>query len=463
VIENTMSVEGATLTQGSVGNHLIRQTLPMVFGVLAIMSVGLVDAYYIGLLGDAPLTAVSFIFPVIMALSSLGIGVIAGIASVVSRALGGGSRIRAQSLAGFGLVVAILFGLLIATLLYFFKISLFQLMNASPELIVLIDAYMTPFALGFPVLLVTMAGNGTLRGQGMAGKASLILLTLALSNWILDPILIHGIGTIEGLGTFEGFGIEGAAYATISGWCIGAFVSLVLVQRSPLRLSLTSLKEAHPTTDLKALFKVGGPAALSNSVNPMGLSILTAMLAQYGDAAVAGFGAGGRLQSLAIVPLLALSSSIGAIVGQNWGAGYGDRARRALWLSLGFCLVYGLVAGTLLSWWSEPLAHIFTEDTDTIDAISSYLVISVWGYAGFGALIVVNGALNAMDRANFALMQSVLRVTVFMIPVAWGLGFWLDARSIYAGELIANLLGGVVAVLLGRALLDDRWLRHPSA
>jgi putative MATE family efflux protein len=447
-----MSVEGATLTQGSVGNHLIRQTLPMVFGVLAIMSVGLVDAYYIGLLGDAPLTAVSFIFPVIMALSSLGIGVIAGIASVVSRALGSGSQVRAQSLAGFGLVVALLFGLLIAALLYFFKIPLFQLMNASPELLLLIDAYMTPFALGFPVLLITMAGNGTLRGQGMAGKASLILLTLAASNWILDPILIHG------LGAFDGFGIQGAAYATVSGWALGALVSLLLVQRSPLRLSLTSLKEAHPATDLKALFKVGGPAALSNSVNPMGLSILTAMLAQYGDAAVAGFGAGGRLQSLAIVPLLALSSSIGAIVGQNWGAGYGDRARRALWLSLGFCLVYGLVAGGLLSWWREPLAHIFTDDPEVIGAISSYLLISVWGYAGFGALIVVNGALNAMDRANFALVQSALRVTVFMIPVAWGLGFWLDARSIYSGELIANLLGGIVAVLLGRALLDDRWL-----
>ena len=447
-----MSVEGAVLTQGSVGRHLIRQTLPMVFGVLAIMSVGLVDAYFIGLLGDDPLTAVSFIFPVIMALSSLGIGVIAGIASVVSRALGSGNQVRAQSLAGFGLVVALLFGVLIATLLYFFKIPLFQLMNASPELLLLIDAYMTPFALGFPVLLITMAGNGTLRGQGMAGKASLILLTLAVSNWILDPILIHG------LGAFDGFGIQGAAYATVSGWALGALVSLLLVQRSPLRLSLTSLKEAHPATDLKALFKVGGPAALSNSVNPMGLSILTAMLAQYGDAAVAGFGAGGRLQSLAIVPLLALSSSIGAIVGQNWGAGYGDRARRALWLSLGFCLVYGLVAGGLLSWWREPLAHIFTDDPEVIGAISSYLLISVWGYAGFGALIVVNGALNAMDRANFALVQSALRVTVFMIPVAWGLGFWLDARSIYSGELIANLLGGIVAVLLGRALLDDRWL-----
>jgi Na+-driven multidrug efflux pump len=186
-------------------------------------------------------------------------------------------------------------------------------------------------------------------------------------------------------------------------------------------------------------------------------------LAQYGDAAVAGFGAGGRLQSLAIVPLLALSSSIGAIVGQNWGAGYGGRARKALWLALGFCLIYGLVAGALLSYWREPLASIFTDDPEIIGALSSYLLISVWGYAGFGALIVVNGALNAMDRANFALIQSALRVTVFMIPVAWGLGFWLDARSIYSGELIANLLGGVVAVLLGRALLDDRWFKNTSS
>ncbi|MDF1762373.1 MAG: MATE family efflux transporter [Oleibacter sp.] len=446
-----MSVEGAALTHGSVGGHLFRQTLPMVGGIFAIMSVGLIDAYYIGLLGDQPLTAVSFIFPVIIALSSLGVGVIAGIASVVSRALGKGDNVRAQSLAGFGLILATIFGVFVSTLLLWSKSSLFELMNASANLLPLIDAYMTPFALGFPLLLINMAGNGTLRGQGLAGKASLILVAMAVTNWILDPLLIHGVGS------FEGYGIRGAAYATIVGWAVASIVSLIFVQRSQLKLSLTSLKAAKPLSDVKSLLSVGGPAAFSNSVNPMGLSILTAFLAQYGDAAVAGFGAGGRLQSFAVVPLLALSSSIGGIVGQNWGAGYADRARSALWLALAFCVFYGVVAGIVLCVWRESLAGLFTDSPEIIAALSAYLVISVWGYAGYGALIVVNGALNAIDRASVALLQSIVRVALFMIPLAWGFGFLLQAHSVYWGELLANILGGVLALIIGRAMLADRF------
>ncbi|MEK9713577.1 MAG: MATE family efflux transporter [Thalassolituus sp.] len=447
-----MAVEGAVLTSGSVGRHLFQQTLPMVVGILALMSVGLLDAYFIGNLGKDPLTAVSFIFPVVFALSSLGVGVIAAIASVVSRALGAGQKHRAQSLVALGVVAAGLFGLVISILLYLFKRPLFELMNASPDLLPLIDSYMTPFAFGFPMLLINMAGNGALRAQGRAGKASMILMMMALVNLILDPLLITGVGI------FEGFGIQGAAYATIVGWTLASVLALVLIARSPVGLHFARLKEAHPGEDLKALLRVGGPAAISNSVNPLGLSIMTAMLAKYGDAAVAGFGAGGRLQALAVVPLLALSSSIGGIVGQNWGAGYGDRARRALGFALLFCLGYSLVAGVLLVIWREPLASIFTDSPEVIEALSSYLLISVWGYAGFGAIIVVNGAFNAIDRAYWALGQSVVRVALIMIPVAIGLSMVLESRSIYAAELIANLVGGIGAVILGRALLDDRWL-----
>ncbi len=449
-----MSVEGAALTRGSVGRHLFQQTMPMVVGILAIMSVGLVDAYFIGQLGDDPLTAVSFIFPVIIALSSLGVGVIAAIASVVSRALGAGATERARSLVALGVVAATVFGVVITLLLLLFRRPLFELMNASPDLLPLIDSYMLPFAFGFPMLLINMAGNGALRAQGMAGKASVLLIVMALANLILDPLLITGAGL------FEGFGMQGAAYATSLGWTLAAVLALVFTSRSRVGLSLTALKNAHPKHDLGALVRVGAPAAISNSVNPVGLSVLTAMVAQYGDAAVAAFGAGGRLQSLATVPLLALSSSIGGIVGQNWGAGYGDRARRALWLSLAFCLVYGLVAGTLMVCWRESLAGIFTDDRIIIDSMSTYLIISVWGYAGFGALIVVNGALNATDRANYALLQSVARVVLFMVPVAWGLGYLLEERSVFAAELAANLLGGIVAVIVGRTLLDDRWLNR---
>ena len=185
-----MSVEGARLTHGSVGRHLFQQTLPMVVGILAILSVGLIDAYFIGQLGKDPLTAVSFIFPVIFALSSLGVGVIAAIASVVSRTLGAGQHERAQSLVVLGLVAATAFGIIITGLLLIFRIPLFELMNAPANLLPMIDGYMVPFALGFPLLLISMGANGALRAQGMAGKASIILMTLALTNWILDPLLI---------------------------------------------------------------------------------------------------------------------------------------------------------------------------------------------------------------------------------------------------------------------------------
>lgn len=447
-----MSVEGAILTRGSVGRHLVKQTLPMVVGILALMSVGLLDAYFIGNLGKDPLTAVSFIFPVVFALSSLGVGVIAAIASVVSRALGSGQMHRAQSLVALGIVAAGVFGIAIAILLLLFKRPLFEVMNASSDLLPLIDSYMTPFAFAFPVLLINMGGNGALRAQGMAGKASLILMVMALVNLILDPILIAGIGS------FEGYGVQGAVYATIAGWTLSSALALVLIARSPVGLHFARLREAHPGEDLRALIRVGAPAAVSNSVNPLGLSIMTALLAKYGDAAVAGFGAGGRLQALAVVPLLALSSSIGGIVGQNWGAGYGDRARRALWMAIGFCVVYSVSAGVLMVAWRESLASVFTDSPLVIEAISTYLLISVWGYAGFGALIVVNGAFNAIDRAYWALGQSIIRVALIMIPVAVGLSMILESRSIYAAELIANLVGGLIAIVLGRFLLDDRWL-----
>ena len=73
-------------------------------------------------------------------------------------------------------------------------------------------------------------------------------------------------------------------------------------------------------------------------------------------------------------------------------------------------------------------------------------------------VIVVNGAMNAIDRANWALGQSLFRVFAVMIPVAWGLSTVLEMRSVYVGELLANLVGGVVAVLLGRMMLADRFV-----
>lgn len=426
----------AKLTSGSIRGHLVSQTIPMVVGVAAMMSVGLVDAYFIGQLGSAELAAVGFIFPISIAIASLGVGVMVGINSVIARALGEGDRERAERRANFGAMFALASGMVLGLLLYAILDPLFRLMQAPTELMPLIRTYMAPYALGMPLLLLQMGLNGILRGQGEAKATSIISLTFAIANWILDPLLISGAFG------FDGHGVAGAAWATLIGWGLATFMGLWLIERSALRIHPSLIRQCRMGESARAILSVAGPAAFSNAINPIGLSVLTALLASEGQAAVAGFGAAGRLQSFAVVPLLALSGSIGAIVGQNWGAGRPDRSRAAMRDAAIFCLGYGLLVAVLLFALGDRFARFFTEDPAVVAEFVRYLEISAWGYAGFGLLIVANGALNAVDKARFSLGQSFARVFCIMLPFAWALRPVWGAEAIYAAELAANLIGG---------------------
>ncbi|UIP06669.1 MATE family efflux transporter [Erythrobacter sp. SDW2] len=444
--------ENAKLTRGSIPGHLVSQTLPGIIGVAAMMSIGIVDAYYIGQLGSTELAAVSFIFPINVALASLGVGVMVGISSVVARALGEGDTAKAAQRANFGIAMAIAFGAVIGCALYAVHEPLFRLMNAGDEHLPLIEAYILPYALGFPLLVANMAMSGALRGQGEASRTSAINITYAVVNWVLNPILVTGTGN------FEGFGIAGSAYATLTGWVVGMMVALRLMRGTLLPVDFSLLRETPPLDPLRSILRVAGPAALSNAINPIGLSVLTALVATESANAVAGFGAAARVQSFALVPLLALSGSIGGIVGQNWGAGQYDRARQAALYAGLFCIGWGLATATVLILAGSWLGQVFSDDPAVVGEFGRYLSIAAWGYAGFGVLIVGNGALNAIDRSSFALMQSCARVFLVMLPLAWFLrGSW-GADAIYAAELAANLFGGIVA-----SLVVWRLLRAPMA
>ena len=439
--------EAAKLTRGSIRGHLVSQTLPTIIGVAAIMSIGLVDSYYIGQLGSDQLAAIAFVFPIAMAMGSLGVGVMVGINSIVARALGEGDQDKAARRANLGFAVAIAFGIVAGLLIFALIDPLFALLQAPENLRPIIATYMRPFALGFPLQLAIMGINGMLRGQGEARKTSYVAITYAAGNWILDPILITGAFG------FSGFGIVGAAYASLLGWGMGIVMGLVLIRRTALPLNPRLLLEGNLREPMTAMMRTAAPAAFSNSINPIGLSVLTALIASHGPEAIAGFGAAGRVQSFALVPLLALSGSIGAIVGQNWGANRKDRSREAILYAGIFCIAYGLVTACVLAfggWW---FADLFTDDPAVMAQFVAYLQIAAWGYAGFGLLIVANGALNAIDKASFALAQSGGRVFLIMLPAAWLLQPQIGANGIYSAELIANLLGGLVAAVIVWKLL----------
>jgi putative MATE family efflux protein len=441
---NAPAPTAAKLVSGSIPRHLVSQTLPAIIGVAAIMSIGIVDAYFIGQLGSDALAAISFIFPISVASTSLGVGVMVGINSVVARALGEGDSDKAARRANFGIVFAALCGIVMGLSLWLAIDPIFTAMNAPAHLMPLIRAYMTPYACSFPLSLVIMGFNGVLRGQGEARRTSTVSITYAAANWVLNPLLITG-----GFG-FAGFGIAGSAYATGIGWAIGVLTAAALLRSTTLPFNLALLRDCDLAEQARAIIRVGLPAAFSNAINPLGLAVLTSLVALEGEAAVAGFGAAGRLQSFVIVPLLALSGAIGGIVGQNWGAGRFDRAREAALWAAGFCVGWGLLVAIAMMAAGESFAQVFTDDPAVIAEFARYLEIAAWGYAGFGLLIVGNGIMNAVDKAAFALVQSVVRVFLVMLPVALILQPGMGSSAIYTAELAANVFGAMSAVLLVR-------------
>jgi putative MATE family efflux protein len=453
---NAPAPTAAKLVSGSIPRHLVQQTLPAIIGVAAIMSIGIVDAYFIGQLGSDALAAISFIFPVAVASTSLGVGVMVGINSVVARALGEGDHDKAARRANFGIVFAVVCGLAMGLALWLLIDPIFTAMNAPAHLMPLIRAYMAPYACGFPLSLTIMGFNGVLRGQGEAKRTSTVSIAYAAANWVLNPILITGAFG------FEGFGIAGSAYATAIGWAIGVLTAMALLRGTPLPLNLALLRHCSLIDPAKAIIRVGLPAAFSNAINPLGLSILTALVALEGEAAVAGFGAAGRLQSFVIVPLLALSGAIGGIVGQNWGAREYGRAREAALYAAGFCVVWGLMIAIAMMVAGESFARVFTDEPQVIAEFARYLEIAAWGYAGFGLLIVGNGVMNAVDKAGYALGQSVARVFLVMLPVALVLRADMGSAAIYLAELAANLFGALSAVVLVRYVLTQRRPDHTA-
>ena len=202
--------------------------------------------------------------------------------------------------------------------------------------------------------------------------------------------------------------------------------------------------------NMRKILKVGVPASLSNAINPAGMALVTAAVATVGDAAVAGFGAAGRIQSILLVPLMALSSGIGPVVGQNWGAEKTGRARTATALSFGFCVAYGALIGVVLLIFATPIAGLLAAGEVDLQFAAQYLRIVGLSMFGYGMVVVANAAMNARDKALWSMTLSLGRIFVIYLPLAWvgvlTFGYW----GIVIAALLANVLGGVGALYATR-------------
>ncbi len=450
----------ARLTQGSVGRHLVDMTVPMLLGITTMMAQSFIDTWFLGHVGDRALAAYGFGFPILMIVTSVAIGLGAGTSSVVARAIGAENHRRARRLVTDSLILSFLVTALVAVVGIVTIEPLFRLLGAPEDMIPMIRSFMIILYAGVPFIVVGMVGMASMRATGDTRIPSKLMIAGAVLNVLLDPIFIFGYGVIPEMG------LDGAATAALLARGI-IFIGAIYLLLGKLKMVSFEKPDAGELGRSWAdILHVGLPAAGTNAIVPMGLAIVTAMIARYGPDAVAGFGVASRIESLVLVIYYAMSSIIGPFVGQNLAAGKEDRIQLALRLCAGFCIVSGIVIAAGLALLSDVLPGLFSSNDDVTSITRLFLLIAPISYGAYGIVMVVNAAFNGLGNPMPGVVISVTRIVALYVPLA-ALGMMLyGAAGIFAAYAVANALSGVLGYFWARSnahRLCELSARQPAA
>jgi putative MATE family efflux protein len=431
------------LTQGDVSRRLTAMTLPMIGGILSIMSMNIVDTFYVAQLGTPPLAAMSFTIPVVSVLLSLAFGVGIGASSVIARAIGARETERVKSYTTQSIFIALCIAALFALAGHQSMDWLFPVLGAPSELMPLIKEFMNIWFLGSFVVVIPMVGNSALRAAGNTRIPGLIMFAVALTNVVLDPILIFGW---LGAPRME---LAGAALSTVIAYAVAVVLGLYYLG---IRLRMFSWQACRHNvwSSWRAILRISIPAVGTNLIAPLSTAITTGLVAAYNAEAVAGLGVATRIEALFLVLIMGLSSIIGPFVGQNWGARRRDRVALALRHSFRFCLLWGALTTLMLWFVAEPVIRLFSDDAQVISAARTYLHLVPFSYFFLGVIMVSSAAANGMGDPRPSLLMSFLRLLGLYLPLALLLPRWLGISGVYLAISLANVLVGLGALRWSR-------------
>ncbi|MBX2834960.1 MAG: MATE family efflux transporter [Micavibrio sp.] len=442
--EPTYNSSKGDLTNGPIRKHLVRLTLPMIWGLFAVIFVQLADVYFISVWGDTDtLAGISFTFPVTMLISHLVFGFNIAMSSVVARLIGEKRYDDMRRIVLHGTVTGFIVTVIVAAVTYVHLEHIFYAMGADEVTYPVIKEYMPLWLVAVCVLALTKV-NSAMRAGGDTVTPALVMSVIALVNLALDPLLVFG------LWGFPEMGVKGAAVATLVAFIVGAIYALYAIIVPLKMMAVDSLHLDKFKDSMKRLAVIAIPAGIANTVVPLSMTIITALLAAEGAQAVAAFGVAGRVEALAMLVIIALATSMAPIIGQNWGAKIYARVDETINLSILINLVWSAICAVILAIFAEPIARSFTDDVTVIEYTVKFFYIVPITY-GIGNIVFGwASSFNAIGQPKYAFMIIIIRALVLALPAAYIGGMLNGVIGVFVSIALMNLVSGIGVHLWSR-------------
>lgn len=417
---------------------------------MSLFLVDLVDMYWLSLVGELELAAaIGYAGSILFVTLSLCIGLSVGSAALLSQAVGRGDNERAACMFGNILVVIAISTTLVSIFCFSLIGQFLTWLGAEGRAHELASQYLSIVLPSMPLLAIAMASNGLLRSLGEPKQAMYLTLVGGFVNALLDPLFIFALN----------MGVEGAAVATVcSRVAMLVFAYLKIVGHFGF---FTWPKIANLTGDFREFMKTAIPAVLTNLSTPIGVAYLTAVVAQFGDSAVAGNAIITKLQPLAFAGIFALSGAIGPIAGQNLGAMKVERIAEILQKSIYFIAVYCAVMCLILLALGDVFVALFNAKQDAENLILWFCYGLSTVFLFNGMTFVSNALFNNIREAHWATIFNFAKSTLFTMPfvsIGASYGGLLGAFvGLYLGSVVVGLLGVFVVYRKIMALKTDSY------
>ena len=425
---------------------LASMALPMVLSMLVNSLYNIVDSFFVAKISEEAMTALSLVYPVQNFINAIAIGFGVGINAQISFHLGAKNLRNANTAATHGMLFNIIHGIVITALCIPFMPVFLKMFTKEQEVITLGTQYST-IAFAFSVvIMVSLSFEKIFQAVGRMKITMISLLVGCISNIILDPLLIFGVGF------FPKMGIKGAALATGLGQVFTVIVYLIAYAKCslPVEVSRKYLK-LNRNLDAK-LYMVGVPAILNIALPSVLISFLNQILSAFSGSYVVVLGIYYKLQTFLYLPANGIIQGMRPVIGFNYGAKEHKRVQqiyRIVLIMNGMIMLFGTIICLVIP---NRLIGLFTTNPDTIRIGQSALRIISLGFLFSTFSITASGALEGLGKGIQSLIISLCRYLLFIIPAAFILSHLFGAVGVWHAFWIAELFTAFVAIALRHAI-----------
>ncbi len=435
---------------------LLSMAVPMMISMLVQALYNIVDSIFVSRICEDALTAVSMAFPWQNIVIAIAVGFGVGINALLSRALGQKNAERVNQVAVNGLLLA---GLSYLLVLVAGLIGIRAYMRTQTDIETIVNygiTYLNICILCSFGVFVEITFERFLQATGRTVYSMITQLTGAITNIILDPILIFGL-----LG-FPKLGIAGAAWATVIGQCVGAVVAVMLNHFKNPEVHLR-LRHIRPNGRLMGeITAISIPSIIMSCISSLTCFVMNMILIAYSSTAVAVFGVYFKLQSFVFMPVFGLNNGMVPIIAYNYGAQKPERIHKTIRLGMVYAVAIMVVGLLVFQLIPKELLRMFDASDAMLEIGAPALRIMSLAFVFAGIGIVSGSSCQAFGYSVYSMLISIARQIVVLIPAAYLLSLTGVLRSIWFAFPIAEIFSLILSLFFLRTTLKKTGMALPK-